>query len=185
MADLAAPTYGYHDVSAYTSLLVCGHRTLGARGTLIHTTSGANSLEWLQTGSAITGTPASADILIDRRGTRFDITPHGRYAYHAGKSSFTLDREYRGDEVSQILRGIELECLDSQSPTPEQIDSLAEQMVEDAITNLWRWPLLYTGHYAVARPLGRRSDPVNFPWGDLAGRIYIHALAANLPGLLP
>jgi hypothetical protein len=79
---------------------------------------------------------------------------------------------------------VELECLDAQLPTWQQYDSLAELMIFWAGLYNWRWPLVYYGHYAVARPVGRRSDPVNFDWGTLAGRLYIRAWAAKLPGLL-
>jgi N-acetyl-anhydromuramyl-L-alanine amidase AmpD len=183
MATESLVKYGHTDISADTSLLVCGARTLAPRGTCIHTTSGANSKEWLQGGSAASGTPASADCLIDRSGRRFWLSPSGRYAYHAGRSLYTLDREYRNNEVSQILIGVELECLDTQAPTFEQLDSLAELLVAGATTQGWRWPFIILGHYAVARPLGRRSDPVNMDWGWLMGRLYVRALSAGVAGM--
>lgn len=86
--------------------------------------------------------------------------------------------------MSQVLLGIELENLDAQTPTYKQIDSLAELVISNSSLHNWRWPLVYYGHYSVARPVGRKADPCNFPWGDFAGRVYIRALAAKLPGLV-
>lgn len=80
--------------------------------------------------------------------------------------------------------GIELEQLDTESPTFGMYDSLGELIVELGEQWAWRWPYIILGHYAVARPLGRRSDPTNFDWGWLLGRLYVRALAAQVPGLV-
>lgn len=160
--------YGFSDVSGATDLRVCGPRSIDPAGALLHTTSGQNSLKWLQVGSANAGTPASADYLIGRSGQRYGITPKGRYAYHAGQSALTYNnRVYRGDEVSQFLIGIEIECANNERPTSDQYRSLAECLHNLAIA--WRWPIGYPvyGHYAVAVPMGRRSDPLAFDWGYL------------------
>jgi N-acetyl-anhydromuramyl-L-alanine amidase AmpD len=179
------PIYDRSDVTADTDFRVWGHRANRPRGSLIHTTSGINSRKWLQGGSAQSGTPASADALIDRAGTQYILVGPEGYAYHAGKSQLQLERLLVNNQVSEALCGIELECLDNQEPTYAQYDSLAALMLWYAGLYNWRWPLVYYGHYSVARPIGRRSDPVNFNWGALAGRIYIRALAAKLPGLEP
>lgn len=86
--------------------------------------------------------------------------------------------------MSQLLQGVELECLDTETPTYAQIDSLAQLVVYLAGQYGWRWPFLIYGHYAVARPLGRRSDPVNFDWGGLMGRLYVRSLDAGIAGLV-
>src|SRR5690349_7253973 len=104
-AELAA--YERGDVSHNTDIRVCGYRTISPSGCLIHTTSGADSLQWLQGGSANAGSPASSDALIGRQGSQSLITPDGRFAYHAGQSLWIFDRTYVGDEVSQVLLGIE------------------------------------------------------------------------------
>lgn len=85
--------------------------------------------------------------------------------------------------MSQVLLGVELECLDNQEITFEQYDSLGQLIVQLAGEHGWRWPFIIYGHYAVARPLGRRSDPVNFDWGWLMGRVYVRAVLAGVPGL--
>lgn len=182
--DTSFNTYERSNVSVRTDIRVCGHRTNSPWGTLVHTTSGTDSLSYLQGGSADAGNPASADALIARQGTQYLITPDGRFAYHAGQSIWQFDRYYVGDEVSQALLGVELECLDTQSPTFEQYDSLADLILYFGTVYNWRWPFIILGHYAVARPLGRRSDPVNCDWGWLMGRLYVRALAAQTPGLV-
>jgi len=175
--------YRSSDLSDSTDLCTSGARTIPAAGSIIHTTSGADSLQWLQGGSCASGNPAGSDYLIKRSGERLQLQPSGRYAYHAGKSQYTLDRTYYNNQVSQKLLGIELECLDTQSPTFEQYDSLGELVVELAGQLGWRWPFIILGHYAVARPQGRRADPVNFDWGWFMGRLYVRAQSAGIAGM--
>lgn len=161
-----------------------GHGRPSVNGTLIHTTSGTNSLSWLTTGAANAGSPASADYLIDRDGTRHRLGRPGRFPYHAGKSSWQYQGHiYVGDQVSARLYGVELENLDTEYCTFQQHDSLAELIVELGIDNGWRWPYYVLGHYEVARPLARRSDPQGFLWGDFMGRLYARARDAKIPGL--
>lgn len=80
--------------------------------------------------------------------------------------------------------GVELECTQDQAPTFEQYDSLADLIVLYGLIWAWRWPYIIYGHYSVARPIGRRSDPVNFDWGTLMGRLYVRSMAAKVPGLV-
>lgn len=153
-------------------------------GTLLHTTAGTDSLAWLTTGSARAGRPASADYLITRRGFRYSLIPPGKAAYHAGAGHCVIGGiTYYGNDVSSRLVGVELECLDDELVTFAQIDSLAELLTKLSVDFSWRWPYTIFGHYETARPLGRRSDPQGFPWGDFMGRLYIRSLRANVPGL--
>jgi N-acetyl-anhydromuramyl-L-alanine amidase AmpD len=153
-------------------------------GTLVHTTSGLSSLHWLLTGSARAGYPASADTLIDRRGERYNLVPDGYYPYHAGVSRLTYNnRLYQGNEVSALLLGVELENLDTTYCTWQQLDSLAELIVHRGLVYGWRWPYYILGHYEVALPVGRRSDPLGFAWGDFMGRLYVRARDAAVAGL--
>lgn len=155
-------------------------------GTLIHTTGGTDSLGWLTTGSAASGNPASADYLIARDGKRYSLCPAGRYPYHAGQSRLIYQNAlYLGNGVSQLLLGVELENADSTLVTFEQIDSLAELIVSDPLRQGWQWPYYVLGHYEVAAPVGRRSDPLGLDWGSLMGRIYYRAALAGVPGLIP
>lgn len=184
------PTYREVDNSASTLSSLYYHRRGIPCGVLVHTTASTNSLDWLQRGSAINGSPASADVLIDRDGTRHRIVPRGFGSYHAGISVLDLgtctangSQPYRGDGVSNALLGIELEDTATQVPTYAQIDSLAGYIVQEGLTYNWRWPYNVFGHYSVARPAGRRSDPSNFAWGSLMGRLYYLADMAQVGGL--
>lgn len=153
-------------------------------GVLVHTTAGSNSLDWLLGGSYVAGAPASADYLIDRDGTRHKLCPAGRRPYHAGKSWCRIyGTELQNDLVSASLLGVELEQIGFQDVTYAQIDSLAELIVLHGIGSLWRWPYLLLGHYDVAIPQGRRSDPQNFDWGSFMGRLYHWSYAYEVPGL--
>lgn len=90
---------------------------------------------------------------------------------------------YHGVQVSERLLGVELECRDNELVTWQQIDSLAELIVQLSIVYGWRWPYYLIGHYEVARPIGRRSDPQGLDWGSLMGRLYYRAKLARVPGM--
>jgi N-acetyl-anhydromuramyl-L-alanine amidase AmpD len=178
------PDFSIVDVSGNTDTGVNDHRRLSAIGTCIHTTSGINSLDWLTGGSKLAGNPASADYLIDRSGKTYQITPKGRYAYHAGASRLDYNGHiYSGNEVSQLLIGVELECLDNELATWQQVDALAALIVHLSVDWAWRWPYYVVGHYEVARPVGRRSDPQGLDWGALMGRLYLRSKLASVGGL--
>lgn len=184
MAADGLRNYSLFDHSAAVNALNIGVGRPCVIGALIHTTNGADSLHWLITGSADAGRPASADYLISRDGTRHRICPRGYFPYHAGVSQLAYNGfVYRGDEVSRLLLGIELESRENELVTWPQIDSLAELVVSDPLAQGWRWPYYVRGHYDVARPLGRRSDPLGFDWGALAGRLYVRARASGVGGL--
>lgn len=82
-----------------------------------------------------------------------------------------------------MLFGIELECAWSEQPTFEQIDSCAEEIVFRARQYQWRWPFVIEGHYGVALPQGRRSDPWLLDWGSFMGRLFVRSQAGLIPGL--
>jgi len=176
--------YNTDDVSGGTDSHNYFDRGVNPIGALVHTTAGTSSLQWLQSGSAASGSPASADYLIERTGQRFALMPKGKAAYHAGKSRATIQgREYRGDALSAILIGIEVEQLEPQVWTYEQLDSFAELLTQLSVVYSWRWPYTILGHYEVALPEGRRSDPQGLDWGQLMGRLYARSLQAHTPGL--
>jgi N-acetyl-anhydromuramyl-L-alanine amidase AmpD len=178
------PDYSITDVSSTTSAGSYGNRGISPVGTCIHTTSGSDSLDWLTGGAEREGNPASADWLIARDGHRYKITPAGKYAFHAGKSRLDYNgRIYTGNEVSQLLIGVELEALDSELVTWQQIDALAETIVQLSVDWRWRWPYYVRGHYDVARPISRRSDPLGLDWGALMGRLFVRSAAAGIGGM--
>jgi len=181
---------GLHDYPTLDLSINCDARVTDTRraapaGALIHTTSGLSSAAWLLGESADRGTPASCGELIRRNGAVVIICPENRYPYHAGRSRARIDgREYTGDQVSEILFGWEIECLDIEIPTYEQVDSLAQRICVRARQYQWRWPFVILGHYSVAIPVGRRSDPRGLDWGGFMGRLYVHARAQDIPGLV-
>lgn len=175
--------YDRIDYSASADTRVSGTRTISPIGAIIHSTGGTDSTQWLRGSSADAGTPASANCLIDKRGRQVTLCPNDRFPYHAGRSRLRLDRLYTGDEISQLLIGIELEYTDDECPTWEQYDSCADVILWYGRRYMWRWPFVLYGHYGVAVPLGRRSDPVRFDWGALMGCLYLRSSAMRLPGL--
>jgi len=175
--------YPVVDYRRNTVYAVTGPGRPGPVGTLVHTTDGIDSLSWLTGGSAAEGAPAGADCLITREGKRYELCPPGRYPYHAGKSEVFLSRWYRGNDVSKLLLGPEVEALASQDVLWVQIDSLAEYVVEKALLYGWRWPFVIFGHGGEATPAGRRSDPRHFDWGALMGRLYLRSKLAGIAGM--
>lgn len=178
------PDYPIIDYGGIARLDVSHNRRFSPVGTCIHTTNGVDSLSWLLGGSAIDGSPASSDYLIDRTGQRFRLCKPERYPYHAGVSTLDYNNKlYHGDEVSELLIGIELEARSNELVTWQQVDSLAQTVVECGFTYGWRWPYYVLGHYEIAKPIGRRSDPLGFDWGSFMGRLYVRSLDAGVPGL--
>jgi N-acetyl-anhydromuramyl-L-alanine amidase AmpD len=176
--------YPYSDISRRASLSVSHIRRASPIGALIHSTDGVNSADWLVGGSAVAGKPASANYLIGRKGQRTKLCADERFPYHAGNSRWYYNGVWRADdEVSELLLGYELECSWAESIIYEQYDSLAEQVIVDALRYGWRWPFVILGHYGVAIPAGRRSDPWLFDWGGFMGRLYVRAVAAGIGGL--
>jgi len=138
--------------------------TVKRLGIMLHTTDGQNSLDWLLGGS-IPETHASADYLIARTGLIHRLAPAGRYAYHAGVCLFG-DQVDRNNVVSRLMIGIEIENADSkgQIPTVDQHKACAGLVRE--IAHAMRFsPLSVYGHYGLAYPMGRRSDPRSWDWG--------------------
>lgn len=176
--------YNSSDVSSDTRRGNYFRRSINPVGALAHTTEGRGALQWLQRGSLAAGRPASADFYIQRDGQRYSLMPKGMAAYHAGDSEVVLQgRLFRDDQVSAMLIGVELERAGSDIITYEQYDSFAELIVQLSDVYSWRWPYTIHGHYSVARPLGRRSDPVNFDWGAFMGRLYLRSLHSDVGGL--
>lgn len=167
--------YEYIDASH-----LCDHRLYEARagvplGVLLHTTDGKNSQAYLQGGSIAAGNPASADFLITRNHKVVRLVPIGSMAYHAGVCRWDgkLDR---GNVTSRLLVGIEIENYDrgGEAPTIGQHKCVAAVLLVFAATYPHEALRVY-GHYGVAYPMGRRSDPHGLDWG------YIFWLMAHHP----
>jgi N-acetyl-anhydromuramyl-L-alanine amidase AmpD len=154
-------------------------------GLCVHTSAGVSSYDWLCTGSAANGEPASSDWLIDRDGARHKLCADGRRPYHVGRGKFPFASGMKsGDELSAFLLGVELEQTGDQLCTWQQLDSLAELVVLSSGKYGWRWPYFIVGHYQLAIPQGRRSDPQGFDWGAFMGFLYWRSMEARIPGLI-
>lgn len=153
----------YFDVSADTKESVTAKRVMGRAGIVLHSTEGLNSLDWLQGESAEAGTPASADFLIARNGNCYQITQRGWYAYHVGVAEWHSLENRRGF-LNELLVGVELESHETNTPryTNDQLivsAALCRRLMEQhrfGVTNI-----VYHGQ--IAKPPGRRFDPVMFP----------------------
>lgn len=179
---VAGRIYRSVDESGFTHSSNYDKRSHIALGVCVHTTAGSNSLSFLQSDRRRTTKPSCADCLIDRNGDRHDLIPSGFYAYHVGQGSWNgLNNERNG--LAQRWLGVELEQQADQLCTWEQLDSLAEYVVISGLARDWRWPYSLVGHYELARPYGRRSDPQGFDWGAFMGYLYARAKEANIPGL--
>ena len=153
----------YFDVSFDTKPSVTQKRTMGRAGIVLHSTEGLNSLDWLQGESADAGTPASADFLIARNGNCYQITQVGYYSYHAGVAEWhSLDN--RRGILNELLVGIELESHETNAPryTDQQIITSAA-LCRRLMFQHWFGVTNIVYHGQIAKPPGRRRDPVLFP----------------------
>ena len=156
--------YTFKDVSADTNREVIGMRTILRRGILLHETIGFSSLHYLQGGALSEGKKVSADYLISRTGDIYQITPPGYYAFHSGVARWQLYQE-SDRSINQGFVGVELEnnpSMGERIPAPEYIALawLIRQLCavfEIDVRNI-------VGHYQVALPSGRKSDPVTLNW---------------------
>lgn len=175
--------YNLTDLSRHTHPSNYGERTRQPLGVCVHTTAGSNSLAWLQSDRRATTKPSGCDYLINRAGERYKLTPKDFYAHHVGKGTWNgLTNDRSGLAIRWI--GVELEQQKDELCTWQQLDSLAEQVVLSASEYGWRWPYSIVGHYELARPYGRRSDPQGFDWGHFMGYLYARSLAAGVDGLV-
>lgn len=136
-------------------------------GTVIHTSSGTDSTGWLLGEGRSKIGASSADTLITRRGEIRVIVPFDRYSFHAGVSRWGQFSDLTSPSLNEAFIGIELECLDTEYVTTEQYIALAGTILNKALAYSWQLPYIILGHYVVARPRGRRSDPLGFDMGLL------------------
>lgn len=154
----------YHDVSIETSLAVTARRYYPRKLVVLHTTMGADSLPWLQGGSARAGRPASADFLIYRNGDVMQITRPGWYAYHSGNAYWRGIQDPNGT-LNQSAVGVEFECLEhfGERITDEQYIAGAA-LLRRLFTFHHIDPMAVTTHSIVALPPGRKVDPIYLDW---------------------
>lgn len=160
------------DVTGATNPALWRVRRSRIVGAVAHSTNGNSSAYWLQQGSLKEGKPASAHALIERDGTIILLCRHEWVAYHAGVATL----EHFGllfPDINEVTLGVEIECLDNfkQQVTTAQHIALAlwlrNAMERHGFTTAEVW-----GHYQIAKPMGRRSDPHGLRWGELYSLIY-------------
>ena len=117
---------------------------------VIHHTGGTNSLSWLCSTKA----KASANYLVEKNGTIFELVPPTMVAWHAGKAIAGWGNK---DTI-----GVEIENLGDGKDTypPAQIRAIAFLIRKFKIS----WENL-KDHKAICIPRNRKSDmSANFPW---------------------
>lgn len=178
----------YRDVSANTVEGLLSPRRFPRRLIVLHETIGVRSLGWLQSGSLAKGSPASCDFLISRVGDIFQIGRPGYYTYHTGTARWQL---YQDPDYSLNMSGvgIELENLPSagQAITSSQYiacGALCRELIfkhKLRLTNI-------VGHYEIALPRGRKSDPQTLNWQMLSQEILLsspESASLQFPAVLP
>jgi N-acetylmuramoyl-L-alanine amidase len=105
----------------------------------------------------------SAHYVVDRDGTTIQMVDERRAAWHAGVSE--LDGR---TGVNDFSVGIELVNLnDGQDPYPEAQYEAVARIIKDLRTR-WEVPDNHiVSHAAIARPVGRKSDPLGFDFDKL------------------
>ncbi|OPZ83918.1 MAG: 1,6-anhydro-N-acetylmuramyl-L-alanine amidase AmpD [bacterium ADurb.Bin429] len=104
----------------------------------------------------------SAHFVVGRDGRIVQLVPLARVAWHAGVS------EWRGRaRVNNFSIGIEMEHFDGRQDWPEtQLAAVAALCRE--LMRRYRIPIEnIVSHAEIARPRGRKVDPVGFPWERL------------------
>lgn len=104
----------------------------------------------------------SAHFLVGRDGKVVQLVSLDRVAWHAGVSAWK-NRE----RVNRFSIGIEMEHFDGREEWPE-VQVRAVVALCRALMERFAIPIEHiVSHAAVARPQGRKVDPVNFPWARL------------------
>ena len=145
-------------------------RPEGVRPSLIvlHSTGGSyhGALAWLRDPTA----HVSAHFLIGRDGVTVQLVPLDRAAWHAGRSG------WRGQaingSVNALSIGIELEHFDGKQEWPEAQLQALFALLKVLCEEFSLRSDAVVGHLDVARPFGRKVDPVDFPWGRLHVALY-------------
>lgn len=132
--------------------------TLVIHSTVINTLEGTERAFWDDKERRV-----SAHYVVDRDGTTVQMVDERRTAWHAGVS------ELEGRTgVNDFSVGIELVNLnDGKDPYPEAQYQAVKRILEDLRTR-WNIPDEHiVSHAAIARPIGRKSDPVGFDFEKL------------------
>jgi N-acetylmuramoyl-L-alanine amidase len=134
---------------------------------VIHDTessTAAAALSWFESPAS----RASAHYVIDRDGRVYRCVAEEDRAWHAGVSELAGRPDLNTSSI-----GIEMVGFAAGPYTAAQIDAVVELLVELCL----RHPAIredrIVGHDAIARPLGRKTDPgPHFPWDVVRARVH-------------
>jgi N-acetyl-anhydromuramyl-L-alanine amidase AmpD len=178
----------YRNVSLETRAEMGGVRRVPRIGIVLHTTMGTNSLDWLQRGSYLAGKTASADYLIDRAGNIFQLTAVGKFAWHAGKSRWRTYQESDAT-ISRGFVGIEFEAKEQDGEKMTNLQYISGAWLVRHLMMQHSIPITnVVGHYMVALPVGRKSDPMHIDWAVFTREMLVPSIEAtmlDLPRMLP
>ncbi len=125
---------------------------------VLHSTGGsfASAISWLMNKAS----QVSAHYVVSRAGAVKKLAPLSDVTWHAGKA------EWRGEtRVNDISVGIEMEHIDGRQDWPAKQVAAVVALI-GALRAVYG-PLPVTSHAYVARPRGRKVDPVGCPWAEV------------------
>lgn len=138
---------------------------------VIHSTEGAFSgaISWLRNPDS----KASAHYIVARDGRIVQLVDTSECAWHAGESRFPRAADAKRSAVKSSINnvsvGIECEHFDGHDNHDwplEQLESVAG--ICKLLMKKWNIPIEnIVGHKDICIPVGRKVDPVNFPWQAL------------------
>lgn len=148
---VASPNWGVRSVGDKIDTVV-------VHSTVINTLEGTERAFWDDKERRV-----SAHYVVDRDGTTIQMVDERRTAWHAGVSE--LDGR---TGVNDFSVGIELVNLnDGKDPYPEAQVLAVKRIIQD-LRERWDVPDSHiVSHAAIARPAGRKSDPVGFDFEKL------------------
>jgi len=97
-----------------------------------------------------------------REGEIYHFVQDSDAAYHAGK---TIDPSKYDNEYSI---GIEQEHFDDNHENWPEVQVRATALVVAYLRQKYKYAIPVKSHASIAAPLGRKVDPVDYPWDDLS-----------------
>ena len=125
---------------------------------VLHSTGGsfASAISWLMSRAS----QVSAHYVVSRTGEVRKLAPLSDVTWHAGKA------EWRGEtRVNEVSIGVEMEHVDGCQDWPAAQVAAVARLI--AGLRAVYGPLPVTSHAYVARPRGRKQDPLGFPWANV------------------
>jgi N-acetyl-anhydromuramyl-L-alanine amidase AmpD len=123
---------------------------------------GYNSLAWLQGASAMSGKPVSCDFLINRMGWVYQIGRPGAFCFHTGPARWGPLQDPDGT-LNQQAVGIEFECAEHKGQRINDFQYIAgARLCNELMAYHGIQPEDIITHAMVAKPQGRKSDPIYF-----------------------